>query len=349
MDRETIKEIVRDVWGGDTAMRDVGDWVSMQCPLAFWTHEKGHDNTPSFGIHVEDDGVSLSNCFTCGTKGPLHYILRRYAEYTGEDLDGLINEIEKEEFLGPRTLKDWESTKRARMENLIMPIDEGIYMDLYPPAHNHPYVKARGISSTTAKKLELLYDPGDTNSDRQKRILFPVRGPDGLLYGFSGRAIHKSAQLKVRDLYGLKKAHCVLGAHLAVQDSHKYVLAVEGLFDYARTWECGQPGCAVMHSTMTDAQADIFKDIGKKVYTFYDNDLAGKKGIKTAGKQLGKYLTVLNVNYPKIWIDSPKEPGGGHFLKDPGEMLPEEFEEMISKASLYVDEPPRRRYISRQR
>jgi len=293
--------------------------------------------------------IVSGNCFTCHTKKPFHALIREYADYSGEDLDSLVREIEKEEFLGPRTLKGWDATKRARMEDIAMPIDEGIYMDLYPPAYNHPYVRGRGISEATARRLELLYDPGDTNSDRQKRILFPVRGPDGLLYGFSGRAVHKSAELKVRDYYGLKKAHCVLGSHLAVQDAGRHVLVVEGLFDYANAWECGQPGCAVMHSTMTDYQAAIFRDIGKKVYTFYDNDKAGKDGAATASKQLWRYLTVLNVKYPRVWIENPNEKGGGHWLKDPGEMLPEEFDEMIEKSTLYVDDEKPRRYIRRTR
>lgn len=345
MDREQIKEVVRDVWGPNYPMRDIGDWVSMPCPLAQWKHEKGHDSSPSFGIHVSDDDVSVCHCFSCHVKKPFHALLREYSELSGEDLDGLIGEVEKEEFLGPRTLKGWDATKAAREQDVLMPIDEGIYMDLYPPAYNHPYVKGRGISQATAKKLELLYDPGDSSSDRQKRILFPVRGPDGLLYGFSGRAIHKSAELKVRDYYGLKKAHCVLGSHLAAQDSRRYVLVVEGLFDYANAWECGHPGCAVMHSTMTEFQANIFRDIGKKVYDFYDKDKAGRDGAKTMTKELHRYLTVMHTKYPKVWIENDNEPGGGHWLKDPGEMVPEEFDEMIEKAVMYVDEPVPKRYI----
>lgn len=346
MEREQIKEVLRDVFGGRYPMRDLGGWVSLACPLAQWTHASGSDSNPSFGVSVNDSGTSVCNCFTCGNTKPFHAFLRQYSELSGVDIEQVIKEVEKDEFLGPTQVAGWDAIKNDNMAELLMPIDAGTYMDIYPPAHGHPYLRGRGISDRTVDLLELRFDPGDYSRDGEPRILFPVRGTDGLLYGFSGRATNRRAQLKVRDYYGLKKSSMVLGSHLAIASSHNYVLAVEGLFDYANAWECGYPGCAVMHSSMTEDQADIFKEIGKKVYDFFDNDAAGGKGMKAMAKQLSKYLTIMQTTYPEVWIAMDDHPEGGEWLSDPGQMEPEEFREMIEGATLYVDEKIRQGYSS---
>lgn len=330
MDRDQIREVLRDVFGRNFYMRDLGAWVSIKCPLAQWTHEKGHDGTPSAGVSVDPNGPSGFNCFTCKNAGPFSRMLEFYSDFSGEDLSDLIEELQENEFLGPRTMQSWDQIRQNNVTEVAMPIDEGLFMDLYDSAEGHPYLKRRGISRATTRKLELLYDPKDP-ADGEPRILFPVRGPDGLLYGFSGRATRKAAQLKVRDYCGLAKAQCVLGSHLAV--TGRRAIVVEGLVDYAITHEYGECGCAVMHGNMTEHQAAIMLDIGKPTYLMYDNDKAGREGTEAAIGYLRGQLPVMLTKYPKIQIEDDSEKGW-HWLKDPGEMLREEFEEMLTKARL---------------
>ncbi|ALT58032.1 putative DNA primase [Pseudomonas phage SM1] len=334
MDRGTIKEVVRDVFGRSTEMIDTGDWVSMRCPLAPWTHDSGSDTHASAGVSVVEDGTSIFNCFTCKNTAPFHVMLTRYAEFTGEDLDDLIEELEEGEFLGPRTISSMDAWLTDNLQEVLMPINEGIYMDLYDSAVGHPYLRQRGISNSTARKLELLFDPSD--SEGEPRILFPVRGPGGELYGFSGRATRDTARLKVRDYHGLAKSHCVLGAHLVGPSDD--VVVVEGLVDYAVVHDMGACGCAVMHSTMTKFQAAIVAGFGAPTYLFYDNDSAGQKAIPIAANQLCQHVSVFRPTYPKVWIPNSAEKEGGHFLKDPGEMTDEEFWEMKRTARLW-DKP----------
>jgi hypothetical protein len=219
-------------------------------------------------------------------------------------------------------------------------------MDLYDSAAGHPYLAERGISDATARKLELLFDPAD-DADRKSfgietpRILFPVRGPDGTLYGFSGRDTSGKSKLKVRDYHGLQKAKCVLGSHLLVSENPDKVLVVEGLFDYANAVECGYAAGAIMHALATEQQIDIFRDIGKPTYLFHDADEAGRKGVKKMGDGLVAYVPTMEVRYPKVQIEDDSE-RGWHYLKDPGEMMPDEFESMIRNARLYEPEPVRK-------
>lgn len=305
-----------------SSVEDSGFVAPVYCP-----------EVPEYGAFVLDGGLVTGNCFTCGTSGtagPLSKMLSLYSDYSGEDLGDLIDEIEEGEFLGPRTLQSYDSLLSGNLHDIAMPIDEGLYMDLYDSAVGHPYLAKRGISKATTRKLELLYDPKDP-ADREPRILFPVRGPDGLLYGFSGRATRPTARLKVRDYCGLAKAQCVLGSHLA--DQADRIIVVEGLVDYAMCHEHGEAGCAMMHANLTEYQAEIVRNIGKPTYIMYDNDKAGNDAYVTAYKQLTRHVPLFKTTYPKVRIED-KSQRGWHWLKDPGELLKEELDEMLSKAQL---------------
>lgn len=337
MDRESVKEVMHDVFGSNFPMKDVGEWVSMCCPISTFTHQGGKDNSPSAGVSVDPNGTSIFNCFTCKNTGPIHSMLKKYAQFTGEDLGDLIEELEEEAYLGPRTMPDWDTMKSGKERVAQMPLDEGIFMDLYESAVGHPYLKERGISDRTAKMLELKFDPRDP-VDYEPRILFPIRGTDGLLYGYSGRAIYHDAKLKVRDYHGLQKAQNVLGAHLVARDNPDKILVVEGLVDVAMTYEHGHYGCGVMHSTMTAAQAAIIRDLSKPTYLFYDNpaiDKAGREGVEIAGKLLYKYVPTIRVRYPEIEIEDDSEEGF-HLAKDPGDLLKEEMDAMIEDGRIFV-------------
>jgi hypothetical protein len=331
MNAADIREIIRDVFGRHYKTEVLRNWVQFRCPLSTWTHQRGADSKPSAGISIHDTDVSIFNCFTCGNKGPISSLLQRYARFTGENLDDLISELEDEEYLGPRSIPGWED--RADPTLHLPKLNKDIYLGLYDSAAGHPYLRERGISDETAELLELRFDPDDP-ADGEPRILFPVYGLDGTLHGFSGRAINPDARLKVRDYHGLPKAFCVLGCHLIRPGEHKFVDTVEGLFDYARGWECGEPTVAVMHSTMTEAQIEIMLGIGLPTYLFYDNDDAGQKGVEIAGAALSMNQPVMRVRYPEVWIEDDSAEGG-HWLKDPGELLPEEFQSMRADARLF--------------
>lgn len=315
MQRQDVKEFLRELAGANVQLKDSGQWVSTNCPLAPWTHAKGTDSNMSFGVLVNDSGDSVYNCFTCKNRGRLAHLVRQYEEFTGEDFSVLYKEVESSEFLGG-SLPDWEKRRTNKKTFQYNPIDDEV-LDLYDTAYTHWYVKERNISKTGAEKVDLRVDPDDKDGER---ILFPVYSPDKKLYGFSSRSVEDDSNLRIKDYFGLPKRHLLLGSHL-LDKSDKFAILVEGLFDYAALVDKGFPALAVMHSSLTEPQATLLKNIRKTVYVMFDNDKAGFEGRRQVQKMLGNHLAVMKVKYPEG-------------VKDPAELTAPEVVKMIHTARL---------------
>lgn len=326
MDRDEVKEFVKEVIGVNTPMIDTDHWVSICCPLSTWTHAGGQDEHPSAGISVKPGGVSVFNCFTCHKRGKLSWLLHQLERYTGEDWGDMADALDRGEFYGG-SIPAWGSNPEEDV--LPEPINKKDYFDLYDPAYDHPYLASRGVSRAAARTMELLHDPGDGS---EERIMFPVYSHEGDLYGFTGRAVSSHARLRVKDYYGLPKRLLLLGAHLILPED-EYVILVEGLFDYARMVTHGLPGMAFMSSTLTPAQAEIVKSIGKPVYFFHDNDGPGEDARDNARELLWRHVPVMKVRYPTECTVETAE-GVLRPPEDPAELTKEQVLEMVEDARL---------------
>lgn len=302
MDRAEIKELLREVLGPNVELVDHPKWVGLHCPLAPWKHATGRDSSPSAGVSVKDGDVSIFNCYGCHTKGPLPYLLKELEKYTGENLSKLIRSIDGEEFIGG-ALPEWGARESKKDTTVFLDKDE--YFGLYDSARDHPYLKRRGITNSTVDTLNLMVDPED--SQLEERILFPVMNRAGQLYGFSGRAVHSTAELKVRDYHGLPKAKVLLGEQL-IQADDAFIVVVEGLFDLARLVQYNVPAIATMHAGVTDYQAKKLLEIGKPLIEMYDNDQAGREAKLVLSKALLGRLPIAATKYPKA--RKVKDPDG---------------------------------------
>lgn len=322
MDRESVREVLRTVLGPSEPLVNHTKWVNFRCPLAPWTHARGTDSSPSAGISINDDGVSIFHCYSCleGGKGPVAYLLRQLEKYCGDDYSALIREIEGNDYLGG-PLAEWGVKKEPRQKLNVL--DEKVWLDMFDPITDHSYLRERNVSLETARYLGLRLDPSD--SVGIPRIVFPVYTPRGHLVGFTGRATLPNREPKVRDYYGLKKELVMLGSHL-VREDDPYVVVVEGLFDYAVLAEYGYPAVAALHAGLTEEQRDVLLDIGKPVILMYDNDDAGRKGQEVAAEALLGRVPVSVARYPKV--------KGGLCAKDPAGLSAGTVDRMIEKAAL---------------
>lgn len=293
MNVEGIRALMADLNGGVRQRSErKDDWEMFSCPLARWTHAGGHDNNPSFGVLITDERESLFHCFGCKKKGPLPYLIRLLEEYTGESYSDLEEEVEAAETVG-YDLPEWgRRNHREDVQKLPEPLSEE-YWHVYDPAEGHPYLRRRGIGARTARAVPIFHDPDED------RILFPMCDGKGALYGYTGRAVSDNRIPRIKDYFGLPKRLCLLGDHLVDRKSRAPLLLVEGLFDFAKLYSGGFDVVASCGSDLTDAQAKILKAIGRPVYIFYDNDMAGKDGAKNAGEKLRRAIPVAKVRYPK--------------------------------------------------
>lgn len=324
MDRNDIVELVKEIAGPNYPVVHHTKWVSFCCLLAPWTHVGGADSSPSSGISVKEDGVSIFHCWGCGSKGTVPWLLKELEKYTGEDYRALIEHLENGEYLGG-ALPEWGTRKKDKVEERILDAE---YLDLYDSAVGHWYLRDRGITKATARDLGLLLDPADSKGD--ERILFPVFNRHRQLLGITGRAVLDDVEPRIRDYHGFQKANALLGTHL-IDMEDPYVVVVEGLFDMATVYQYGYSTVATLHAGMTEGQARILLDIGKPLVLLYDNDQAGEKAVTTAQEILKGKLPLSRAKYyPR------KTAGGGKGKcpKDPGMCTMEEIDKMVGKAMI---------------
>lgn len=319
MDRADIRTFIKTLSGVNTHIDEHKDWLNFSCPLARWTHEKGSDNSPSFGISI-DSLSSKYHCFTCHSKGTMPGLVEKLTRLSGKQYPELEAYVEAEEVGGivPEWLDDEHDL--ASTQELH---EDTIYM--YDLAGVHPYLQERGISEDVANALGLRVDEAEDTPDDRERILFPVYSTMNgsiQLTGFTGRAIDTEKVLKIKDYYGLKKTEALLGVE-RIQSEHKFIAVVEGLFAYARLSSYHLPSVAIMGSNMSNAQAQMILELDKPIYIFTDNDKAGYAARSQILKIFKGYLPIYLPTYP--------EDTDG---LDPDDLTEYEVKLMISEARL---------------
>ncbi|RKZ93380.1 MAG: hypothetical protein DRQ40_07705 [Gammaproteobacteria bacterium] len=321
MNREDAKTFVRAMSGANVYIEDHVGWINVSCPLAPWTHEKGTDRSPSFGISINTLD-SKYHCFTCKSKGTLSTLVARLTRLSNKDHPLLEEYVESEEFGG--LIPEWD--EENEVDAVATQInDDMVYM--YDLVGHHDYLESRGIDETTSIDIGLRIDPEAESNDGRERILFPVHTKEGGVVhfaGFTGRATDDEKTLKVRDYYGLPKRKVLLGIE-HIRDQDEYVVLSEGLFDFALGFKYGAPALACMHSTLTPDQARILINLNKSVYLMMDNDNAGRDGSIEIMEMLQDYLPVYKTSYPDRF-----EFGDG----DPATLSEDEYWEMINTARL---------------
>lgn len=279
-------------------------WINAPCPMAQWTHKNGADRNPSFGLKVSDDGRSTFFCQGCKQKGTIGQLVRKlevYRKTTYEDLRDVIGDAEQ----GAALLPDFEAPYGTEEDLPPEPLEEAMWDGLFDEIDDWEVAKAflnkRGVSREAAAKIGLQYDPD------KRRIIFPVRGAAGELYGFSGRSVLPDSKLKVMDYAGLPKRWLILGRNLWVEG--KPVLLTEGLIGYARLMTEGLDQIfnvgAALGSEITQQKADILSLFGHGVFLMLDPDPAGDDGIYGAEDVVLKRRKVEDSAIGRLWGQVP--------------------------------------------
>ncbi len=355
MDEANIRQLLFKLGVNTTRVSFTGSkkrtrWMNVTCPFAAFTHAKGTDTNPSFGITIDDKGRSHYKCLSCGVKGRLAAMPSKLGGYRKEDYSKLRNWAELVEVNAGISIPatDWEEATPDEKEEAAKEKSRPSPSSLqeYPRALGLRYLHERGLKYPTPLKLDLRYD------DYQKRVLFPCYDKLDRFAGFTGRSIRPAHTYdrynpKVRDYFGLdkRKLFLRLPANNALRRSGKKIIC-EGLVDYAKLVQAGYANAhAILGTALTPEKLDILISEGDPVYFFMDNDMAGWTSLfgvpdKEDGEfdrdnawayQLYKELAVWIVPYPSPFTSKNLDPGS----------LPEKtLHGCIERAWLFTGEAP---------
>ena len=299
--------------------RKTGDseWMSAMCPFAPYLHSNKVDKHPSFYAIIRNGATSSCHCFTCKVHGRVSSILRQLEYLSGKKMSSLVIRADLAE-INP-TFGDWDDKPVSKKR---VPLVESTFSNMYPPvtesAEAMEYLTGRGITERTAVKLGL-------NCDRwEKRILFPVRGAKGELFGYAGRSYDQSTSFLRHRVYSFTKSLCLLGENLI--DKSKPNFVVEGLFAFAHLIEIGADQyaniLAPMGSSISKEQRDILCHTGSVTYLCFDLDKAGT--LATFGAD-GNGGLVSQLRH-HIHLRLPLYPEG---VTDPDNLTLQQFQKML--------------------
>lgn len=282
MDEPSLRSILRKL-GITVLAKTSSGWLTAKCPFAFFTHTRGTDRHPAFGATINVEGNSGYKCLACGQHGRISSLVRALEHYRETEYPGLSLEADMADANGIIGSWDRPHTIIDMGEDTLTSIDEVMVSGAYPEAWGQEraraYLERRSIGEATSLTAELVYDPEDM------RIMFPVRGRKGELYGYAGRSVLDEkdfpyrAYQKVKNYLGLPSRALVLGAHLHQRGKPNFV--VEGLFGYAHLIEIGardicNPLC-ILGSVMTPQKVNVLGLLGSSIFLMVDNDAAGDK------------------------------------------------------------------------
>jgi DNA primase len=262
--------------------------------------------------------------------------------------------------------------EKDRVTKVALPnsaVEYGRYPDALGNDRARGYLQGRGIPCDTATSCGLRYDPTQervlvpiwdywtgrlagfsgrilwTDSKRkrveaERREWLRERGnPNWKKYKIP----------KVRDYAGLTKRAVLLGRfeYRTASKSHKCgalwsvsdtstwerVILVEGLFAYLRLTALGFDNViALLGSELTPEKAAILRDIGKAVYWFVDNDLAGQQcmwGTYDHEEHIFEGNGGISMLYGDVAQFEVEWPEG---KDDPDDLTRDEVESMIANA-----------------
>ncbi len=258
-------------------------WVRGYCPLAPWKHAGYNPNDhkikkdPNFGIKV-DPLQSHVNCFTCGTHGDLYSMLLEIRHLNKKNPSGINYNFER----AAELIANEGDLDQATAELLQMVNDQGevepltefseAWLEQYPKAYSakgvHSYLAERNIPVAIAKLFDIRFDPS------LGRICFPIRGANKKLYGFHGRSIDKTNELRYFAYEYLGKRNPNVWLNENNVDFDEVLVLCEGQFDVASISKVYENVLGSQTSALNAAKMARIKR-AKRLVSFYDHGTGG--------------------------------------------------------------------------
>jgi len=257
-----LKSYVKNNPNAFTKIRYTDKDIMCCCPY----HE---DYKPSFGISKEPP--YMFHCFGCGASGTIEKLIY---DFTGST--NIYNFISVSSFNKPKI--DLDKLFETQQEEQYEEIKYEKYKGKYPKL-----LLDRGLTVYTLSKYEVYFDG--------EYIVIPVRDIYGRVRFLKKRKLFEKVYLNSKNI---KKTDILYGLYYLINSPKKFdsIYLVEGEFDTMACYQAGKPACAVMGNKLFKEQAEQIVRYFKAVNLFFDNDEAGREGMKKA------YELILTNKYP---------------------------------------------------
>ena len=308
------------------------------------------ENTPSAGIINTTEGA-YGQCYACEEKFSLPKL---YADMKNISFREAIEELEekfnvemKSVVIGRDKLKRYEEAEEDSEERYkrfelprykLAPYRSG--------KETHQYFYDRGFTDKTVEEAMIGWDR------ILKRVTIPIFHRDGVLAGFTGRAVYDEKlsngkiNPKYKKVYGNKPKYYIYenfpigevmyGSHEFYSEDDTAII-VEGTLDRLWLRQLGYTNVlsiivakmSVDKRTGSSYQKQILHELGvKKVVFMHDADKAGQVGKEVAYDVLRGEFICYDAKYPKGY----KDPMGD---KDHPPLTKKQVEKMLAKKTLY--------------
>lgn len=207
------------------------------------------DNNPSMRI---DKDTGIYHCFSCGYKGNLL----------------------KENDLYIDLIKVKANKLKEKIYKIKFP-----YVKLF--SNKVPYEEDfRNISSKTILKFN-----GFTTNDEKDYLIFPLTDNTGNIRLYQGRHLYSNSGSKYK-FFPRNIKPLPFPPPRYTTKINKSIILVEGILDMLRLQDRGLTNAICIFGCTFKEIDEIIKYDAEKIYLMFDNDEAGKKGMKYLSKKL---------------------------------------------------------------
>ena len=246
-------------------------WISFNAPCCDDKRQRG-------GLKVIDRGWSY-HCFNC--QFTASFILGRTIGFKARKLLGLLNVPERDiDLLNLESLRhrsiEGILNERQQVFNTLSDIqfeekeDFPPHVELLTPEHTTywEYVRSRCVPEDYPVMVQMENDGVHWTRDH---VIIPFTYNDTLV-GWCARMLSGTGPKYINH----SQPGYVFGTDLQKSD-WQHVLVMEGIFDALSVG-----GLALMHNTVSDAQARLIRSLGKEITVVPDHDVAGMELVDRA-------------------------------------------------------------------
>jgi len=317
MDAGGIEHILREL--GCEKIRVHNNTVHATCPFAPYTHAKGVDRHPSFGVDINAAGTSKWGCFACKNGANQTYsLVYRFQDYTGilkHDLLDFIRDREGQSLSYRLSKLEWRPSRpiqnpqyvSSRLADYEPTFQIENYKDVLSYLPN--YALERHITPAQAIRWKLgwlrygmiLADGYKCNFDR---LFFTIIDHQQKMVGWSGRIIESFppdaewCPPKYHHAPEIKKERYLYGENF-VDQKIRHAFVVESFMDVLNLDRFGVKNVlAIMGSNASFMQITKLSQWFDKVYVLRHDDQAGQQMAEMVKVQLDTVGTSCEIVEP---------------------------------------------------